>query len=185
MLESTIDEIINEHWGYDDNVVYTATKGMGLTADLRGRSYDFAVADGDPYFTPRSPRGEPVLATISYEDQPRIHVQNGVQARFDYNAHPRFQQGLLDPLQRDIQGPASEPLLTEDQVKNAVAGLPPCDSKELFRDGLTDIRLQGEDARTHVINATYHGLRRPPNDPAYDLVVQGITRPQGEHPYRT
>ena len=185
MLESIIDEIIDEHWDYDDNVVYAKATGMGLMADLDGRPYDFALEDDDPYFTPESRRGEPVLATIAYEDRPVIHVKNGVQARFDYNAHPRFQRGLLSPLQRRVEGPASMPLLTEDQVRNAVAGLKPCDSKELFRDGLTDVRLHSEDVGTHGINATYHGLRRPPDDPAYDLVVQGITRPQGEHPYQS
>ncbi len=186
MLESTIDDIIDEHWDYDDNVVYAKATDMGLMADLDGRPYDFALEDDDPYFTPESRRGEPVLATISYEDRPVIHVKNGVQARFDYNAHPSYQNGLLQPLHRTASNDQQAPLLTASQVKNTIAGLRPPQAQQLFKDGLTEVNLSPTTGRrrTHTIQATYQGLRSTPDKENYDMIIQGMTRPHGEHPIR-
>lgn len=185
MLESIIDDIIDQHWEYDDRGVYTFTDARGVTGDIERRSYDLAVSDNNNlYITPRPPRDGPVLATVTYDNKPVLDVKKDTQARIEYNAHPTYQDGLLHPAELTVEH-ARIPLLSHGQVKNAIAGLHPQETRQHFRDGLTTVHLQHSDdpsGTAHTVHATYHGLRVSPDKENYDIIVQGMTRPHGEYP---
>jgi hypothetical protein len=187
MLEETVDDIIDEHWAYPDNGVYVTTETYGVYGDVKQTPYDVILDDDQVYIAPQPSGDGDVLATITYDDHPVIDVADGVDAHIEYKAHPEYQNGLLQPLHRTASNDQQAPLLTTSQVKNTIAGLRPPQAQQLFKDGLTEVNLSPTTGRrrTHTIQATYQGLRSTPDKENYDMIIQGMTRPHGEHPYRS
>ena len=189
MLEATIDDIIDEHWAYPE-------EGIRIIKDLRQAYHSLERDAQDAVFTegsficksqmyrPHSSEDR-IAATLEYDDHPVIETNDETKARIEYHAHPEYQNGLLRPVQTTIDANTRMPLLTEAQIKNAIAGLQPQDTQDLFDDGLTTVHLYGKRAdgsrASQTFAATYQGLRDQPDKDNYDTNAQAMTRPQGEH----